>query len=66
MKKRIFFITLAVLVSCPSLPTIDKTDVYRLTCYTLNGQSGDELIALVKQAVEKKALLVFLFHGIRW
>lgn len=48
----------------PSMPTIDKVDVYKLPCYTVNGQSGDELIALVKQAMEKKALLVFLFHGV--
>jgi sialate O-acetylesterase len=28
------------------------------------GQSGDELIGLVKKAMENNALLVFLFHGV--
>ena len=43
---------------------IDKVDLYNVPCYAVNGQSGDELIALVKQALEKKQLLVFLFHGV--
>ncbi|MDJ1466279.1 polysaccharide deacetylase family protein [Xanthocytophaga flava] len=30
----------------------------------INGQSGEELIALVKKAMETKTLLVFLFHGV--
>ena len=44
--------------------TIDKINLYDVGCYMINGQSGDELIALVKQAMEKHALLVFLFHGV--
>jgi hypothetical protein len=32
--------------------------------YMINGQTGEQLIALVKQAMEKKALLVLLFHGV--
>jgi peptidoglycan/xylan/chitin deacetylase (PgdA/CDA1 family) len=44
--------------------TIDKVDLYNISCYGVNGQSGDELVALVKQAMEKHALLVFLFHGV--
>jgi hypothetical protein len=31
---------------------------------TVNGQSGEELIAMVKEARTKGALLVFLFHGV--
>jgi peptidoglycan-N-acetylglucosamine deacetylase len=30
----------------------------------VNGQSGEELIAMVKKAMEAKTLLVFLFHGV--
>jgi hypothetical protein len=30
----------------------------------VNGQTGDELIGLVKEALSKNALLVFLFHGV--
>jgi peptidoglycan-N-acetylglucosamine deacetylase len=42
----------------------DEIDLYNIGCYLVNGQSGDELISLVKQSMEKGALLVFLFHGV--
>jgi len=48
----------------PSMPTIEKVDLNNVSCYGVNGQTGDQLIALVKQAMEKNALLVFLFHGV--
>jgi peptidoglycan/xylan/chitin deacetylase (PgdA/CDA1 family) len=32
--------------------------------YAINGQSGEELIALVKQAQATNSVLVFLFHGV--
>lgn len=48
----------------PEMLTIDKVNLYDVGCYTINGQSGDQLISLVKQAMEKHALLVFLFHGV--
>lgn len=44
--------------------TKDKIDLYDIGCYMINGQTGDELIALVKQAMQKHALIVFLFHGV--
>lgn len=47
-----------------SMPLLTETDVYNMPCYVINGQSGDELIALVKQAETKGALLTFLFHGV--
>jgi peptidoglycan-N-acetylglucosamine deacetylase len=40
---------------------IDRMDI---GSYMINGESGDRLVALVKQAMEKNALLVFLFHGV--
>lgn len=46
------------------MPLINKIDLQNIGCYAINGQSGDELIALVKQAMEKHSLLVFLFHGV--
>ena len=46
------------------MPTIDKVDLYNLPCYMINGQTGEQLIELVKQAVAKKAMLIFLFHGV--
>ena len=43
---------------------IDKVDLYNIDCYMINGQTGDELIQLVKRALETSSLLVFLFHGV--
>jgi peptidoglycan-N-acetylglucosamine deacetylase len=46
------------------MPTIDKADLYYLPCYMMNGQTGEQMIEMVKQAMAKNALLVFLFHGV--
>jgi peptidoglycan-N-acetylglucosamine deacetylase len=46
------------------LQNIDEIDLYNIGSYMINGQSGDELITLVKNAKDKNALLVFLFHGV--
>ena len=35
-----------------------------LPSYGINGESGEKLIALVREAIEKKSLLIFLFHGV--
>lgn len=43
---------------------IDEIDLFNIGSYMINGDSGDKLIALVKQAYDKQALLVFLFHGV--
>jgi peptidoglycan/xylan/chitin deacetylase (PgdA/CDA1 family) len=48
----------------PEMLPIDKIDLYDVPCYGINGQTGDELIALVKQAMASHTLLVFLFHGV--
>jgi peptidoglycan-N-acetylglucosamine deacetylase len=48
----------------PGMPSISDVDLYDISCYPVNGQSGAELIALVKQAAVKHGLLVFLFHGV--
>jgi peptidoglycan-N-acetylglucosamine deacetylase len=44
--------------------SIDQVNLYDLPCYMINEQTGDQLIELVKQAEQKNALLVFLFHGV--
>lgn len=46
------------------MPTIDKVALFNIPSYMVNGESGDKLVELVKQAIDKKALLVFLFHGV--
>jgi len=43
---------------------IDTKDLYNVGAYGVNGESGDQLIALVKEAMQKNALIVFLFHGV--
>jgi sialate O-acetylesterase len=46
------------------MPRIDEIDLFNVGSYVVSGQSGDELIDLVKQAMQKNALIVFLFHGV--
>jgi len=43
---------------------LNDIDLYDIGSYIINGQSGDELVALVKQTMENNSLLVFLFHGV--
>ncbi|MEZ4810102.1 MAG: sialate O-acetylesterase [Allomuricauda sp.] len=43
---------------------IDEVDIYSMDSYPIVGESGEELIDLVKQAEENNALLIFLFHGV--
>lgn len=46
------------------LQSIDDIDLYNICAYMINGESGDELIRLVNEAMTRQALLVFLFHGV--
>jgi peptidoglycan/xylan/chitin deacetylase (PgdA/CDA1 family) len=46
------------------MPTLSEVDLFDFPGLMVNGESGDELIQLVKKAEEKGALLVFLFHGV--
>ena len=46
------------------IQTIEKVDLYDVCSHMINGQTGDQLIELVKQARQKNGLLVFLFHGV--
>ena len=43
---------------------IGHVDLYNINCYAINGETGEQLIALVKKAMETNTLLVFLFHGV--
>lgn len=42
----------------------EDADLYNIGSYMINGESGEELIALVKEAMKENKLLVFLFHGV--
>lgn len=44
--------------------TMDQIDLYDTDCYAINGETGTQLIELVKKAQEQHTLLVFLFHGV--
>jgi len=48
----------------PQLVPKHVADVYNLGSYMINGQSGEELIALVEQARKNSSMVVFLFHGV--
>jgi peptidoglycan/xylan/chitin deacetylase (PgdA/CDA1 family) len=48
----------------PSMPSIEKVDLYNLPCYGVLNNTGDEMIKWVKEAEAKQGLLVILFHGV--
>lgn len=48
----------------PQTYKISDVDMYNVGCYMINGQTGDELISMVKKAVDSNSLIVFLFHGV--
>lgn len=39
-------------------------DLYNVGAFMINGQTGEELIEMVKQAMKSKSMIVFLFHGV--
>jgi peptidoglycan-N-acetylglucosamine deacetylase len=43
---------------------INDIDLANVDCYMINGEPGDKLVALVKQAMQTNSLVVFLFHGV--
>lgn len=44
--------------------SIEEQKLMDIDCYSMENKTGDEMIALVKQAKESGKLLVFLFHGV--
>jgi peptidoglycan-N-acetylglucosamine deacetylase len=48
----------------PEMQAIDKIDIYNVGSFMINGESGQQLIDLVKKAMETNTYLVFLFHGV--
>ena len=46
------------------MQALREIDLWDIGAYAVNGQSGKELIELVKEAMNKNVLLVFLFHGV--
>ena len=48
----------------PHMETLGKIDLDNIGAYGIDCQTGEQLIALVKKAMETHSLLVFLFHGV--
>ncbi|GAB3825705.1 polysaccharide deacetylase family protein [Hymenobacter jeollabukensis] len=46
------------------LPTAAQVDLTNVACYSINGQSAEYMLDLVRQAQQTHTLLVFLFHGV--
>ncbi|QJX48526.1 polysaccharide deacetylase family protein [Hymenobacter taeanensis] len=46
------------------LQTAAEVDLTNIDSYMINGQTGEQLIDLVKKAQQSHTLLVFLFHGV--
>jgi sialate O-acetylesterase len=44
--------------------SIEEQKLMDIDCYSMENKTGEEMIALVKQAQESGKLLVFLFHGV--
>jgi sialate O-acetylesterase len=42
----------------------EEINPYDFDSYMINGETGEQLIQLVKQAQNEGKLLVFLFHGV--
>ncbi len=48
----------------PAMDSIGGVDLDNVNCYGMNGQTAEQMIDLVKQAMKTHTLLVFLFHGV--
>jgi endo-1,4-beta-xylanase len=46
------------------MPLLEEVNLWDIPSYSVNGQTGEELISLVKEAMAGGKLLVFLFHGV--
>jgi sialate O-acetylesterase len=44
--------------------SINQVNLYDVDCYAINGETGDQMIDLVKRSIQSNTLLVFLFHGV--
>lgn len=42
----------------------ENIDLTNVDAYVINGQTGEQMIDLVKQAIATNSVLVFLFHGV--
>jgi peptidoglycan-N-acetylglucosamine deacetylase len=43
---------------------LQDVDLYNIGSFMISGQTGDQLVAFVQQAMNTHSLIVFLFHGV--
>ena len=48
----------------PRMEEMGKIDLSNINGYSMNGQTGQQMIDLVKEAMQRHTLLVFVFHGV--
>ena len=48
----------------PHMETLGKINTDNIGAYSMDGQTGGQMITLVKKAQETHSLLVFVFHGV--
>ena len=48
----------------PSMDSIGRVNLDNVDCFSMNGQTAEQMIELVKKAMKTHTLLVFLFHGV--
>lgn len=46
------------------MPMPGEVDLDNINAYAIDGETGDQMIAMVKKAEQKHSLLVFMFHGV--
>jgi peptidoglycan-N-acetylglucosamine deacetylase len=46
------------------MDAIGQVNLDNIDCYGMNGQTSEQMIALVQKAMQTHTLLVFLFHGV--
>jgi peptidoglycan-N-acetylglucosamine deacetylase len=47
-----------------AMNNIQTVDLSNINSYMINGESGAQMISLVREAMEPNSMLVFLFHGV--
>ena len=48
----------------PAVDSIGGVNLDNVDCFSMNGQTAEQMIELVKKAMKTHTLLVFLFHGV--
>jgi peptidoglycan/xylan/chitin deacetylase (PgdA/CDA1 family) len=47
-----------------AMNNIQTADLANINSFMINGESGEQMVSLVREAIETNSMLVFLFHGV--